>query len=251
MDNNIDIQKQISETRLKNVEELKLAILSIEENKDLMVKISNYADRYQLPVSFVIDKLLSDDDDMVLYGFEKDPAKQNIYEKLQLEAVKKLPVISGATKLSSGGKDARYVVNGKVVSLTKKEREERNIKSIDLYWFYEFNGKKIQFYSSCKHTNESGGAQDNQKNDVVSFLKEAQKAEDNDIFFVAIVDGEYYDDKKMKALQESFTGNRCAVTHMEQLNCVLANVIEEWLLSLSSVDTKDEIKEIKRKLLNK
>ena len=51
--------------------------------------------------------------------------------------------------------------------------------------------------------------------------------------------------------QETFTGNRCAITHVEQLNCVLANVIEEWLLSLSSVDTKDEIKEIKRKLLNK
>jgi len=104
--------------------------------------------------------------------FCKDPSKQNISEKIL--GIQRLPV--------SGVNSIRFTPDGKLTGV--KSIGVSKSKSAD----FLFNG----IYFTQKYTAESGGAQDNQYNDVVDFL-----VKDSINYKVgAIVDGEYWDKKK-------------------------------------------------------
>ncbi|AXK51609.1 hypothetical protein [Spiroplasma alleghenense] len=79
-------------------------------------------------------------------------------------------------------------------------------KSMD----FKFNYKdlKTDFYVFHKYTKESGGAQDNQKNDVIFSMQSAKSpypCEKNFVVFY-ICDGEYYDEQKMNELNNHING---------------------------------------------
>lgn len=121
--------------------------------------------------------------DIVASKFCKDPGKQNITEKL---AARYLNV----DKLSAQGKNCiRFNDEGDIVSSSVG-----TTKSAD----FLYNG----YYATQKYTDGKGGAQDNQRNDVIDFLKRGS------IKFkvAAIVDGAYWEEYR-PILQEQFKDN--------------------------------------------
>lgn len=190
----LDFEKEVRVKREENLYLLKESLYSLSSNSDLMQKIELYADRYGLVKEYVCDKLLFWDEDMLLNGFEKDPWRQNIYEILQLEFIQKMAretaLIKEVKKLSSSGKDARYIKNWEIVNLGKVDRWE--LKSLDFYWYYSFCDEMLEFYTTCKYTQDEWWAQDNQANDVYLTYQEAKKIVDSDIYFIALVDWAYY-----------------------------------------------------------
>ena len=91
-------------------------------------------------------------------------------------------------KLSPSGKKSIRLLDGE---LKYGYRGKTGTKSLD---FFEKLGElKVLYYT--KHTEISGGAQDNQYNDAITFLKEAMRYVNthNDNFrFVALLDGALY-----------------------------------------------------------
>lgn len=244
-------KEEIFKRRQENIDDLKKTILENKKDESLMLKIKNYAERYGVPVSFVIDKL-KEEDDFILFGFEKDPTRQNIYEEIQLEKIKEIPLIIEVKKLPSGGKNAKYVVDGKIVSLNAEERKEKILKSVDFYWEFSFEDKKICFFASGKYTKEEGGAQDNQRNDISSFLENAKKSFDKDLFFIALTDGEYYEKEiqkgktRIEELNEVFCGERCLAVSSNNLSKIVFSEIKKWLLYSFGEKARTKILEIEK-----
>ena len=243
----IDFEKEVVKKRLENMDTLKREIMKLPNDSDLMKKVVNQADRYGLPVSYVIDNLKYGDDDMILNGFEKDPGRQNIYEDLQLKYAKEMPCVMDVGKLPSGGKNAKYIQDGKIVGGSKFVGKKSGTKSLDLSWHFDFMGESLYFYSTCKYTKDEGGAQDNQRNDVITFFKEAQKITDKNIFCVGIVDGEYYDRPRDKGaswreiFNSEYYGPRCIATDSEHLPTVVRDIICEWLNCRGYIEKAKEI----------
>ena len=121
--------------------------------------------------------------DIVASKFCKDPGKQNISENLAAEVLE-------LDKLPATGKNAiRFDDNGNITSISSG-----NTKSAD----FIYNG----YYATQKYTTEAGGAQDNQKNDVIDFLKRGSISHK----VAAIVDGDYWDihrDELKKLFQDN------------------------------------------------
>lgn len=59
-----------------------------------------------------------------------------------------------------------------------------------------------EYYATQKYTSEAGGAQDNQRNDVIDFLKRGSIK--NKV--AAVVDGKYWDEWK-DVLKKEFSNN--------------------------------------------
>lgn len=115
--------------------------------------------------------------------FCKDPGKQNISENLAGEVL-------GLTKLVSSGKRCvRFNDAGDIVSTSTG-----NTKSADFIL--------KDYYATQKYTDGEGGAQDNQRNDVIDFLKRGSIKHK----VAAIVDGPYWD-KYRPILREEFASN--------------------------------------------
>lgn len=120
---------------------------------------------------------------VVASKFCKDPGKQNISEKLAIEVL-------GVEKLPSQGKNCiRFNNEGDIVSTSTG-----NTKSAD-FMFGEY-------YATQKYTDGEGGAQDNQRNDVIDFLKRGSIKHK----VIAVVDGSYWD-KYRPIIQKEFLNN--------------------------------------------
>lgn len=170
-------------------EKKKLRLLNIEElRKDIdkawvKEKIHNHVIAFDgiITENEVREAILNNI--IVASKFCKDPNKQNISEKLAIEIleVKKLP--------ASGKNAIRFNDDGDIVSIATG-----NTKSAD----FIYNG----YYTTQKYTSQDGGAQDNQRNDVIDFLKRGSKK----YKVAAIVDGAYWDKWRDK-IQEQFKNN--------------------------------------------
>lgn len=110
------------------------------------------------------------ENDIIASKFCKDPAKQNISENLAAEVLQ-------LDKLPSAGKNSiRFNDNGDIVSTAAG-----HTKSADFLYG--------EYYATQKYTDGTGGAQDNQRNDVIDFLKRGSIK----YKVAAIVDGHYWD----------------------------------------------------------
>ena len=81
-------------------------------------------------------------------------------------------------------------------SKKSKPKEAAGIKSIDFCWKMNIDGIEYNCYASHKHTNEAGGSQDNQFNDLMEFASNANQNTDTSCLFFAIADGKYYQKSK-------------------------------------------------------
>lgn len=147
-------------------------------------KINNHIKKFDglFTCEDIVEQIKSND--IVASMFCKDPSKQNISEKMveKILGVPKLP--------ANGANSIRFTPNGELTGV----KSIGVSKSAD----FLFNG----IYFTQKYTAESGGAQDNQYNDVVDFLVKGSINHK----VGAMVDGEYWD-KKRDALREHFKDN--------------------------------------------
>lgn len=166
--------------RRLNIDEIRNSL----DERWVKTKINNHVEKFDGLFSYedIVEQIKSND--IVASMFCKDPSKQNISEKMveKILGIPKLPV--------SGANSIRFTPDGKLTG----------VKSIGVSKSADFliNG----IYFTQKYTAESGGAQDNQYNDVVDFLVKGSI----NYKVGAIVDGEYWD-KKRDALREHFKDN--------------------------------------------
>lgn len=176
----IDVMKK---NRIANIAQVRKEINSIWVQE----KIDNYLERFSdlFSKEEIIQQILNND--LTASFFAKDPSKQNVSEK---ECAKWI----GAEKLPALGKNCiRFDSKGNIVS----KKDVGVSKSAD----FLIDG----VYFTQKYTgNNSGGAQDNQYEDVVTFLTNGSKCQR----VGAIVDGFYWDCLKNKEkLKEAFKDN--------------------------------------------
>lgn len=173
------VEEEKKKARLKNIEEVRNDINSswVEE------KINSHIEAFDgiFTVGQIKQAILSDD--IVASKFCKDPGRQNITEKLAANCI-------GLNKLPAQGKNCiRFNDQGELVHLANGAT-----KSAD----FLYNG----YYATQKYTDSKGGAQDNQKNDVIDFLKRGSIKHK----VAAIVDGPYWEEYR-PILQEQFKNN--------------------------------------------
>ncbi len=121
--------------------------------------------------------------------FIKDPGRQNFYENQALEFLKSHLIFSSVVKLPPSGNDALFIISGRLLRRREIQNAD-NHKSIDFHAITN----DINIYLAHKYTAEAGGAQDNQYNDLINFLNQANLYNGDD-YFIALADGAYYKDQ--------------------------------------------------------
>ena len=173
------VEEAKKKARLKNIEEVRRDI----DKPWVQEKITNHIAAFNgiMTAEEVREAILNNI--IVASKFCKDPGKQNISEKLAIEVlrVKKLP--------SQGKNCIRFNDNGDIVSTSSG-----NTKSADFMYG--------EYYATQKYTDGDGGAQDNQRNDVIDFLKRGSIKHK----VAAVVDGIYWD-KYRDIIRAEFANN--------------------------------------------
>lgn len=176
--------------RKNNIEQLRKEINS----SWIRDKIRNYQSRFEglFSEKEIREKIISDD--LVASFFCKDPSKQNITEKACEDLLR-------CKKLPQSGKDTiRFDDNGNITSVALG-----HTKSADFYY--------CGYYMTQKYTMEASGAQDNQRNDVIDFLRRGSITHK----VGAILDGDYWD-KERNTLRALFQNNSNVwITSMSEL----------------------------------
>lgn len=121
--------------------------------------------------------------------YSKRPDRQNLAEKAQLNylnsklnnCVIKLPV-SGKNSLTCN----KY---GEIGNYPKSD-----CKTLDFQY-----SRVNMYYFTAKYTEELGGSQDNQFNDVINTLSNFEKNLDEYTYMIALLDGDYYQMKNPKS----------------------------------------------------
>jgi|APSaa5957512535_1039671.scaffolds.fasta_scaffold74728_2 hypothetical protein len=169
---------------------------SINSPNWLIVKISNHITKCKLPssVSDVLSEITKSG--LVASFFAKDPKKQNISEKAQMDYLKQ-KLNRDVSKPS-----CLYIMADGKIERHVKHPPGATAKSIDFQSIDNSCGDECQEYYFAKVTEQGGGAQDNQWADVRSFIDGAKKnleiikSEKGDYSsgpkFIAIVDGHFY-----------------------------------------------------------
>lgn len=173
------VEQKKKEARKLNIAEVREQI----DSKEVTEKIDNHLERFDGIFTFaeIREGILTND--IIASKFCKDPSKQNISEKLCAEVL-------NLDKLPASGKNCiRFNDNGDIVSIASG-----NTKSAD----FIYDG----YYATQKYTLINGGAQDNQKNDVIDFLRRGSIKHK----VAAICDGDYWDIHRDE-LKELFKDN--------------------------------------------
>lgn len=190
MDFTAYIENMKKEARLSNIKELREQI-----DKDwVKEKIKNHVEAFNGIISYEEVKEGILNNIIIASKFCKDPSKQNISEKAAIELLKveKLP--------QSGAKSIRFNDKGDIVHTATG-----NTKSADFMLG--------EYYATQKYTSEAGGAQDNQRNDVIDFLKRGSIK--NKV--AAVVDGKYWDEWKEALKREFFNNPNVLITSVSEL----------------------------------
>lgn len=179
---------------IKRKENLKILRKEINENW-VNKKILNHLERNP-HLDYTLDEVKEEikRSDLVASKFIKEPGRQNISENAVGEYISNLTLVENFINHPSNV--SLFVVNGVI---TNHRRD--GIKSIDYTWFTK--GKKV--FATQKYTNESGGSQDHQFNEVINFMENARG--NKEAFFFAIVDGDYFTESKMETLKKYQTEN--------------------------------------------
>jgi len=137
------------------------------------------------------------EDEMFGAHFVKDPKRQNFCENVAAEWIRDVLRAADFDNLPTRGQNAVYLgSNGNFVQARNANAEDRRSKSLDFRW----REGNWTIYASHKYTRESGGAQDNQFNDVRNLISRFQTSPSENVVLINIVDGAYYTDAKMEEL---------------------------------------------------
>lgn len=189
--------KRLSESIRKKLEKGKK--LTKDENS-LYYKVQMYCERQSFSQE-VIREILKQisESDYVAGHFAKDPSKQNISESAQ----KKYMGFRSyeIEKLSASGKNSlRFCPKNK--TLVWKKVEGGTSRSFDYIKEY---GETVEYFLG-KVCNGQGGHQNTVKNEIVKFLKSANKFlennPDSNMVFTALVDGNAITEENVKEYRQ-------------------------------------------------
>ena len=223
-----------------------------KEKEDLEVKIRNFAEKWSFEEQFIMNELKTNE--LLLLSFVKEPGKQTFHQHFAAKYLSSLPLIENFEQLPSGGNDALYVVNGKIVKGKDKD-DQKTGKSIDFKWEYTFSGKTLAFYATHKYTKSAGGSQDNQYKDVQEFHTESRNCINENILLLSITDGPYYLLKetsvkkqnltKLEYLSKQYKGFRNLATTTNTLIKDISIFIIQWLMiNFDKKQIEEEIEKI-------
>ena len=173
--------------------------------------ISNYIKIWNLKCS-VNDYIIRMEKEPLLKLFHlKNPDKQNISEKTQLEYLQSKGL--SIYKLPNTGKEAKYLCNGNLITGIENKRKieiKESLQSTKSLDFVRYINSKTVEYIYAKYTNTCGGSQCNQKNDVIHFINLANEYISKNLVsykskmqnrFVALLDGNYYEKNIINELE--------------------------------------------------
>jgi hypothetical protein len=231
--------------RRANAEELRNNL----NDASVLHKIQCWAERHSLEFEFVRYKVLTDD--AFALHFAKEPSRQSLHQKVAAAHIQKnIPLVRDFKSLAAGGRNALYVVNGMIIEADRRQSISAQGKSIDFTWNFECSGKVLSAYATHKHTKDEGGSQDNQYEDLISFLKSAEPSRDINAIFFAICDGPYYRrHERLRTLRENHQSFRRRVCPIDELPKYWGLAIEEWLMAhnlTAAPDTKKALELLKQ-----
>jgi hypothetical protein len=122
----------------------------------------------------------------------KDPLRQNISEEIQTEVAREKGIIF--KRLPQSGHNALRLYKGKVVKSKNLTKEEKELASKSLDFIITNTGKIIYTYN--KYNKWVGGSTDDVYKDVRHLIELINQLEDKTLFFVIILDGQYWDEKR-------------------------------------------------------
>lgn len=203
----IDYQGEYKKQLQRNISLVRSEI----ENSDFVLKITNHAEKFGRSFDEVKEKIMIDD--MYAEIFAKDPSKQNIYEKLAAKYISDLDIVSNFRNLPNSAK--MFVVEGFVVNT-----RQNDVKSIDFH--FKIGEKNI--YASHKYIKATyGGAQDNQYNEVRNFLRNCNKINSGNDFYIAICDGPYFE-TKIETLNSEFGSDNVIAMNIDGLSDFIKSI---------------------------
>ena len=181
----VDYVGKIKNRQLYNIKQVRDSINS----KSMQLKICNFADNNNLNKKYVEQKIMNDY--VFATHFAISPGRQSYHEEIASEYIASIECIDKFIKLPSSGKGAKYI-SPFGISIGEKSDGIMS-KSID----FEIQLGDNVIYVSHKYTKDDGGAQDNQFNDIIWFIRESKALKkttlkNENVFFLAIVDGPYY-----------------------------------------------------------
>ena len=225
-----DFEKEFFKQQKENNELIKDQVA--QRNENMMRKIQTYCDKTGYDFDEVVKKI--NNDEMFAVTFATDPARQNLYENLAGDYIKSIEFIEDFQKLPHSGKDALYIVRGSVINGKTKSDSggTTEAKSIDFYWEY----KNKKFYAFHKYTRESGGAQDNQYNDMKSFIENANNSANQNHFFFAIADGAYFDTQNGQAGISKIENLKQLANNQRGVYALRLNELYDCLKQICGVD---------------
>lgn len=187
------IEQTLLQKRKENIEHCR------EKPKEYLDKIRLYNEKFgEMWTETELLEQVSENE-VVASFFSKDPAKQNLTEQIVADIISSNPQVSNFKVLSKAGRNSlRLDEKGRIITGSSSLK---NTKSID--YTFTYNGEQV--YATQKFTRGKGGSQDNQCRDVVDFLNKGAMNEENQ--FMAILDGDYYEDGKLEEIQEMFEDN--------------------------------------------
>lgn len=225
MKHKVDYEGAYKKALEENIREVRDAVLLGDEG--MALKLRNYSEKFSIPIKFLVHKVLQDN--LYANAFIKDPAKQSLHQRVAAEYIMSINCVEDFQQLPAGGANARYICNDGVVRVGKNVG---NAKSIDFYWVFD----GVVYYAAHKHTSDEGGAQDNQFNDLLLFLKNADKSRLAKTVFLAIGDGDYYQRPYVKSGKRYSTriDYMNSEVHGKKALAITTDDLEEYLISHSS-----------------
>lgn len=183
------VEQEKIKQRAINLQQVRTDLQSTGKTyQDIVNKIDNFIERWNK--MFTREEIINNinTNDIIAAIFAKDPTKQNISEKL-------CETYIGIKRASQSGKNCiRFSESGEIVH----SKKDGGSKSVDFILPNEI-------YATQKYTGDNtGGAQDNQFDDVVIFLKYGS------IYHkvAAIVDGWYWEENgEREHLKDMFKDN--------------------------------------------
>lgn len=211
---------------------------------DIMKKVKSFSYKSGLPVDYIIDQAMTND--IVAHMFCKDAQKQSIHEKTAAAFIKDNKHVVNFQKLPASGANSLFLHDGEII--TKKEHDKLKLtsKSLDFYWEIKAGNEILKFYATHKYTNEGGGAQDHQYNEIIGFLNNANQVKKPNVFFLAISDGDYYTNPyknttKLQYLKDNFSGKRTEAIAIKELDGLIDREIFKLKLQSPYLSNLEEM----------
>ena len=214
-----DYTLAIQQARIRNVAQFRSTLT----HSNTIQKLQNYAERHQHEFETILYKAKTDD--IFAEQFAIDPIKQSIHEKTAAAHIKKtLPLCFNFQNLPT---NALYLHQ---LAPLPTESNFSHSKSIDFSWDYSLGTSSLNAYATHKFTDQEGGAQENQYNDLIRFIEEASPLHTPSLGFFVLCDGPYY--LRHRRLEHLRT---LAIHHnpLHPVNiCTTATLPETWAASL-------------------